>query len=269
MTVRDRRALLRVRDATVQREKRPILDSANLRLDEGDLLCVVGPNGAGKSTLLRVLAGIVTPDSGNVELQVGNKWTSVAEMSRRELATRVAYVPQSVQLAEGMTVRETVAFGRYAQAGGMRGLSGDHPSVLAALREVDAAHLADRLSHTLSGGEAQRVLLARCLTTEAPAILLDEPTAALDLAHALDVMALCRRLAERGHAVCMALHSINHAYRFGTRCAVVDQGRVVGEGPPEALLTGELLGTVFGVEAVRVTAPDGLPSFDFRRTPNA
>lgn len=235
------------------RSKRWILRDASVALEAGQLTCLVGPNGSGKSTLLRTLAGLWTPDEGVSALD----GRPLSELSRREIAARVAFVPQGTRVGFDFTVREVVAMGRYPHQGRFARATTGHPAVEEALQRTDTARFADRYITTLSGGEAQRVLLARCLATQAGVLLLDEPTSALDLQHALEVMALCRSLAEDGRAVCLALHDINHARRFADRVIVLKDGRVVAQGPGAEVLTPQRVLDVFGVRAEIVAGEFG------------
>ncbi|HVS63441.1 MAG TPA: ABC transporter ATP-binding protein [Thermoanaerobaculia bacterium] len=214
----------------------------------GELLALVGPNGAGKSTVLRLLSGLWPPSEGRVSLD----GRSLDRLPRREVARRVTYVPQhSVPLFE-FTVRELVAMGafpatpRFALGGG----AAEDRWVAECMERADVTYLAHRSVRRLSGGELQRVLVARGLATRADVLLLDEPTASLDLVHQLEVLGLCRELAAEGRAVVVALHDLNAALRWAARLAVIESGSKVAEGAPAEVLTPELLASVFGVRAV-------------------
>ncbi len=141
----------------------------------------------------------------------------------------------------------------------------DRSAVGEAMRRADVAHLACRFVTELSGGERQRVLLARGLATEAPILLLDEPTANLDIAHALDVLGLCRELAEEGKAIAVAIHDLNLAARFADRVALLNEGRLIASDSTDQVLRVELLNRVFGVFANRLSTDDGKPVFVFHR----
>ena len=141
----------------------------------------------------------------------------------------------------------------------------DRAAVNEAMRRADVAQLAGRFVTELSGGERQRVLLARSLATEAPILLLDEPTASLDIAHALDVLSLCRELAEEGKAIALAIHDLNLAARFADRVALLDKGRLIACGGADEVLRVESLNHVFGVSADRLFTGDGKPVFVFHR----
>ncbi|HEV2663714.1 MAG TPA: ABC transporter ATP-binding protein, partial [Blastocatellia bacterium] len=141
----------------------------------------------------------------------------------------------------------------------------DRAAAHEAMARADVAHLAGRLVTELSGGERQRVLLARSLATQAPILLLDEPTASLDIAHALDVLSLCRELAKEGKAIAMAIHDLNLAARFAGRVALLDEGRLIACGDAHEVLRVESLNRVFGVSADRLFTDDGKPVFVFHR----
>jgi len=229
-----------------------LVRGASVRVEPGRLVALLGPNGSGKSTLLRLLAGVWAPSEGTVTLDD----MPVARVGRRALARSVALVPQDTHIAFAFSVREIVAMGRHAHLGRFeRERPADHQAISQAMARADITAIADRDATALSGGERQRVLIARSLATEARHLLLDEPTASLDVAHALDVLALCRRLADDGHAVAVALHDLNLARRFATDAVLLRQGAVVASGPADRVLTPSAVGEVFGVSVAVATAP--------------
>jgi len=225
-----------------------LVRDASVAVTPGRLVALVGPNGSGKSTLLRLLAGIWPPSEGTVTLD----GTPLAVIRRRELARSVTLVPQDTHVAFPFSVREVVAMGRHAHLGRFeRERAADRDAIARAMARADVVPLADRDATALSGGERQRVLIARSLATEARHLLLDEPTASLDVAHALDVLALCRRLADEGHAIAVALHDLNLARRFATDAVLLRAGTVAASGPTSQVLTPAAVRDVFGV-AVRI-----------------
>jgi iron complex transport system ATP-binding protein len=229
-----------------------LVREASVSIEPGRLLALLGPNGSGKSTLLRLLAGAWAPTAGAVTLD----GVPLARVPRRALARAVALVPQDTHIAFAFSVREIVAMGRHAHLGRFeRERAADRNAIAEAMARADVAHVADRDATQLSGGERQRVLIARSLATEARHLLLDEPTASLDVAHALDVLALCRRLADDGHAVAVALHDLNLARRFATDAVLLREGAVVASGPIDRVLTPALVGDVFGVSVSIATPP--------------
>jgi iron complex transport system ATP-binding protein len=228
-----------------------LVRGAGVRVEPGRLVALVGPNGSGKSTLLRLLAGVWAPTEGTAMLD----GAPLARVPRRALARAVALVPQDTHIAFAFTVREIVAMGRHAHLGRFeRERPADHEAIAQAMARADVTAIADRDATALSGGERQRVLIARSLATEARHLLLDEPTASLDVAHALDVLALCRRLADDGHAVAVALHDLNLARRFATDAVLLRAGAVVASGPIDRVLTPAAVGDVFEV-AVSIATP--------------
>jgi len=236
-----------------------LLNDVSFALEPGSTVALVGPNGAGKSTLLRALAGELKPSSGNVRL----KGQPVSAYPARVLSLHRAVLSQSITVTFPFTVAEIVQMGAGERTG---------PSVTAladnALAEVELSDFGDRIITTLSGGEQQRAHLARVLVQLAcgeaahgPGILLlDEPTASLDLKHQLDVLETARRCAARGITVVAILHDLNLAALFGQRVIVLDRGRIAGDGSPRETITDEMLTSIFGVTgAVGHAAASGLP----------
>ena len=225
---------------------RTLYQGLDLELRPGRVTVVVGPNGAGKSTLLRHLAGIAAPQAGRVWL--GDD--ELRALPPRQRARRLAYLPQGDGIAVDLAVRDLVLLGRapYLPVFGAPAAS-DHAAVAAALRRLDLEALAGRGVHSLSGGERQRVMLARMLVSEASVLVLDEPGAALDIGHALALLAQLRALASDGAAVVLALHDLDLARRFSDD-AVLLGGAAVRDGPTGQVLSARYLGPAFGV-AVR------------------
>jgi iron complex transport system ATP-binding protein len=223
---------------------RSILAGLSLRVAAGELCGVLGPNGAGKSTLARLALGLLTPTSGTVRLGGGE----IGSLTRRQIALRVAALLQEESAAFPMTVKECVLLGRVAHlaAHGFEAES-DLAAADAAMREVGVAQLADRVLHALSGGERRRVLLARTLAQAAPALVLDEPAANLDLAHQLELFAVLRARARAGSAVLVTIHDLNLAARWCDRVVLLG-GTAPAIGAPADVLTPARLREVFGVE---------------------
>jgi iron complex transport system ATP-binding protein len=223
-----------------------LLRDATLVLRPGEFVCIVGPNGAGKSTLLRLLAGTVRPAAGVV------RWGTLGDRpTARQLAKHLSLVPQEQLAVRGFSAGEVVLMGRYVHLGrfGREGPS-DFAAARTAMVATSTYQLREREVATLSGGERQRVHVARGLAQETGALLLDEPTASLDIAHQLELMALLQRLArEEGKAVAAVLHDLELAARWCDRLVVVAAGQIVADGEPETVLTRELLADVFGVDA--------------------
>jgi iron complex transport system ATP-binding protein len=257
--------ILELQDAGVEVDGRWLVRHASLQLLPGRLTVLVGPNGSGKTTLLRLLSGLWRPVEGRALLD-GQDLHSI---KRKELARRISFTPQDTHLGFAFTVRDLVSMGRHPHLGRFeREGAADRRAVEEALVRADVAHLAARFVTELSGGERQRVLLARSLATQSNAILLDEPTANLDIAHALDVLNLCRKLADEGKTIALAIHDLNSAARYATEVALISAGRISAVGAPEEVLSDAGMRDVFGVRAERAQAPNGEVVFFFQRDEN-
>jgi iron complex transport system ATP-binding protein len=219
-----------------------LLDQVSFRAAPGDIIGIVGPNGAGKSTLLRILAGLARPTEGTVQLD----GTPLGALSRRERARKIAFLPQGGLAESAVTVRQIVALGRLSHGG--RGH--DAIAINRALDAVGIGELADRAMTSLSGGEQARTLLARALAVEAPYLLADEPTAALDPRHQIDLMEVLQTRAAAGTSVIVILHDLSLAARYCRKLVLLDRGRVAASGPPETLLEPALLESVYGIPFV-------------------
>ena len=234
-----------------------VLKGVSLEARPGEVVGLIGPNGAGKTTLLRVLAGLLHPDSGSVNL--GD--TPLGGMNASERARRIAFMPQH-DTAHPFTALETVLMGRYAHLGRFQ-LEGKEDRRIAreAMARTDTLRFEGRQLDRLSGGERQRVVLARTLAQQASTILLDEPSASLDLRHRLSMMETLREeAANRSVAVVVAMHDVSLAGRYCDRLALLSEGVVVAEGQPGRVLTAENFRAVFRVEtAVEVDAATGYP----------
>jgi iron complex transport system ATP-binding protein len=219
-----------------------ILRGVTLRVRRGERVGLLGPNGAGKSTLLRLASGVLRPGSGRVLLA----GAEVRALPRDEVARRVAVVPQDFSVRFAYTVRQLVELGRTAHAGSWGVLrAADRQVVARALAATDLDTLADRVFNELSGGERQRVLVAMALAQASPVVLLDEPTAHLDIRHQIEVLELLRRLNhERGLTVLAALHDLNLAARYFPRL-VLFRNEIIADGPPAAVLDPALLSRVY------------------------
>ncbi|MFJ1698416.1 heme ABC transporter ATP-binding protein [Streptomyces sp. NPDC088252] len=228
------------RGLRVRLGRRPVLDSVELTAYAGEVLALVGPNGAGKSTLLAALAADLPAESGVVRIDR----RPATDWSAAELALRRAVLPQSAALSFPFPVADVVRMGRAPWAGTERA-DEDDPAVAAAMAATEVAEFAGRPFSALSGGERARVALARVLAQRAPLLLLDEPTAALDLRHQELVLRLCRERAAAGDAVVVVLHDLGLAAAYANRAAVLRDGRIAVAGPPVEVFTGELLGEVY------------------------
>ncbi|MFJ7236331.1 heme ABC transporter ATP-binding protein [Streptomyces olivaceus] len=219
---------------------RPVLDGVDVRVRAGEVLALVGPNGAGKSTLLGALAADVPAAEGVVRVH----GRPVSAWSAPELALRRAVLPQSASLSFPFPVEEVVRMGRAPWAGGDEA-DEDDAVVSDAMSRTEVTGFAGRPFSALSGGERARVALARVLAQRAPLLLLDEPTAALDLRHQELVLRLCRERARAGDAVVVVLHDLALAAAYADRVAVLRAGRVAADGPPAEVFAEELLSEVY------------------------
>ena len=235
-----------------------VFERLSLDLADGEMAAVLGPNGTGKTTLIRLAAGGLRPDAGSIFLH-GRDLGSVAAAER---ARSIAVVPQESRPAFEFTVREVVRMGRAPHLG-LLGLERRHDLdvVDEAMRRTDVAGLAARSFLGLSGGERQRVVLARALAQEPRILLLDEPTAFLDLKHRLLLYDLLSRLnRETGLTLLIASHDLDLAARFADRIVLLHAGAVAADGPPAAVLTPDHLRRVYGVRAdVRIEPSTGRP----------
>lgn len=224
---------------------RPVLHDISFAVGPGELVGLIGPNGAGKSTLLRALMGL-TPASGAVVLD-GEDGLGLTAPRR---ALKVAYMAQSRDVAWAMPVEALVALGRLPHLPRLSPLgAADRAAVDAAMRMMDVEAYRDRQATALSGGELARVLAARALAQETPLLLADEPAAGLDPSHQIGLMQVFRSLARKGRSVVVSTHDLGLAARSCTRLILLDRGRVVADGPPEAVVTADNLESVYGVEA--------------------
>ncbi|WP_428949894.1 ABC transporter ATP-binding protein [Streptomyces sp. cg35] len=240
-----------------------LVQDVTLRAGSGQFVGLVGPNGSGKSTLLRCVYRALRPTAGMVRLD----GEDLLSLSARESARRLAALPQEAVAEFDFTVAEVVAMGRLPHQGAVaRTTDEDRRTCRAALEGVGAGHLADRGFLTLSGGEKQRVLIARALAQQPRVLVLDEPTNHLDIAQQLEVLALVRA---GGLTVLTALHDLNLAALHCDLIHVIDAGRIVASGAPHDVLTPELLADVFKVRAHRVPHPaTGAVQLLFDRLPS-
>ncbi len=232
--------------ATVTYRGRAALRDVSLHIAAGERVAVIGPNGAGKSTLLRLVAGLVAPVTGSVELG----GTRIERLDRLAVARRLAVVPQLPSLPFATSVEEVVALGRLPHEHPVRGMRpGDRAAVAAAIERVGVGHLLGRDARELSLGERQLVLLAMAVAQDAPVLVLDEPTVHLDLRHQVEVMELVGDLNTRdGTTILAVLHDLGLAAHFFPRLILLDRGRIVADGPPSEVLAPDRIREVFGVD---------------------
>jgi ABC-type cobalamin/Fe3+-siderophores transport system ATPase subunit len=236
----------------------------SLEVEPGQVVCIIGPNGAGKSTLLKLMAGILTPASGEVRIE----GRSLADWGPRELARRIGYLPQESDTSFPMTALDVVLSGRASYLSRFRWEGADElKRSREALALCDAAGLEARPVDEMSGGERKRVFLARVFVAEPRVLLLDEPFAALDAAHIGQIGSIVREQSRsRGTATLLVAHDFNWAAAVSDRMVALSAGRLVAEGPPAAVLRPEVLKRCFGVEGELIESAAGrrwfVPRFD-------
>ncbi len=233
--------------------ERPVLCDLEFSLEPGTVTALLGPNGSGKSTLLKTLSGTLAPLDG--EAWLGDR--SLSRLPPQELARQVAFVPQREETPYAFTVREVVTMGRLARSEALFDTVEDRRMADQALRQMDCEAFADRSTIEISGGEHQRMLLARALAQDTPILLLDEPTAHLDLTHQIQLVKRLRKLAAEGKAILLALHDLNLVAALADRVLLLDQGRLILDALPEDALAGPAIDQVFGVHFERVRSSAG------------
>jgi len=241
----------------------PALKDVSIDVAPGELYAVLGPNGSGKSTLMRALLG-VTPLAGG---RVTFDGRAAAAWSRKERACAVGAVAQSESIAFPLTTREMVAMGRYPHLGSLSGEGpNDKAAIAAALDACDVTGLAERDVTTLSGGEFQRARIARALAQEPRALVLDEPTASLDIRHEMGILELLRSAADDGITVVLITHGLDRAAEFADRMLLLSHGGVAAEGRPPEVLREDVLEEVYGWPvSVQADPAGGAPRVTPRR----
>ena len=264
--------MLKIKNLSVSYGARPVLHDISLEVARGEVLALIGPNGAGKSTLIRAVSGVIPIQRGQVRTN-GDDFGSLQPMDR---ARYMATVPQAILLPPAFTVWETVLMGRTPYLGFLGQTSqADEELARRSLERVSALSLAERRVGELSGGEAQRVLLARALTQSTPILLLDEPTAHLDLQYQVSLLELIRDLARTEKlAVLIALHDLNLAARTADRIALMVAGKIVAQGTPVEVLTPERISEAYcwPVQVVKNPLSGGplvLPELGGKRLPKS
>lgn len=227
------------------------IDGVDFRLAPGELVAIVGPNGSGKSSLIRLLAGQLIPDAGS--LSFGG--AAMRDFNPLERARRLAYLPQRAEVAWPIRVSDMVALGRFAF--GEAGPASAPGEVMRWLGEVGCAHLADRSTATLSGGEVALVALARIFAAETPLLLLDEPVAALDPRRQIDIMTRLATRSRAGQGIAVVLHDLNLAAQFADRIVWMKDARVVTESPPGADAVSQHAAAVFDISIGMTEGADG------------
>jgi iron complex transport system ATP-binding protein len=234
----------------------PALQDVSFALQPGELVAMAGPNGSGKTTLVRTLLGVQRAERGEALLD----GRSVASWSRAEMARIVAVMPQREETTFPLTVEESVLLGRYPHLGPVAPVRpADHAAVRTALERCDVWSLRRRTTESLSGGEWQRVRVARALAQEPRALVLDEPTAALDVRHEMELFELVLTLVREGLAALVVTHHLNIAARFADRVVLLSHGRIVAQGAPAEVLRGDVVSAVFEWPVAVTQWCDGSP----------
>ena len=237
---------LKIKDVEFSYASTPILKNVCMELQPSEVLGIVGPNGAGKSTLLRCIDRILKPQRGSILLD----GQEVKDMSRMEIARRLGYVPQTSTRVFPATVFDTVLMGRRPHLG-WRSNEKDVEKVLEILKLLGIMEFALRDFNEISGGQQQKVLIARALAQEAGVLLLDEPTSNLDIKHQLEAMDIIKKLVkETGISAVMAIHDLNLGSRYSDRIIMLNGGSIFDAGSPSSVLNPESIKQVYGVEAV-------------------
>jgi len=236
--------VLQFDNVSVRFASRTILDRIGLEIASGEVVGVIGPNGAGKTTLIKAGLGL-WPATGEIRLD-GRPF---GELSRRERARLVAYVPQERDVVWEMDVASLVSLGRLPYGSSLRAGGADRAVVAQAMNDMDIADFGERTVSELSGGERARVLMARALAQDTPLLLADEPASWLDPEHQIRLLALLRRRAGKGQAIVVTLHDLQAAARWCDRLILMQQGRIVADGPPLAVLTEARIAEVYNCAA--------------------
>jgi iron complex transport system ATP-binding protein len=245
--------LIRFEQCTCGYSDRVVLDRLDVEFAPAKITALLGANGSGKSTLLKAITGTLRPTAG--KLSIGGK--DLKDLSETSLAKLVAFVPQSEEPHFRFTVRQVVLMGRTAYANGLFESTEDKEIAECSMAMADCLELSDRPVTELSGGERQRVLIARALAQNASCLLLDEPTAHLDIAHQGMLGRVLRQLADEEKTIVVALHDLNQAATIADRLVVLHNHRMAIEGPVESVLNDSALDRVYGVEFSRFRDPNG------------
>lgn len=231
-----------------------VLAGVDLKADEGQALALIGANGSGKTTLMKILAGLLSPDSGEITL-LGHR---LKALSRREIARRVAVVPQSSPPVFAFTLLEFVLMGYHARSAHFVPSKAQVEGARQALESLGLKELGNRSVARLSGGELQRALMARAIVASAPLWLLDEPTASLDMRHQISLLTQMRHHVETGGTALAALHDLALVHRFFDTVAVLYDAQIEVFGPPDEVLTPPIVSTIYGVEMQRGRVGDNI-----------
>ena len=247
--------ILDIKNISLNFRDKLILSDVSFSVHAGEFFVIIGPNGAGKTSLLKVLSGLQKSQHGSIIIKDKN----ISKYKRRNLSQIMAIVPQQMEVGFPFTVAETVVMGRTPHLGilGMEGANDFHIAE-EAMKFTEVSHLAERKLFQLSGGELQRVIIARAICQQPEIILLDEPTTALDPSHQLKIMDLMEKFRqEQGTTIVMVSHDLNLASMYGDRLLLLKEGRVVETGAPKSVLNKELLEESYGCRMMVDESPLG------------
>lgn len=239
-----------------------VIKNISFSLEHGALVAILGRNGSGKSTLIKALQGLLKKTSGTVT--VGKK--DVFSLTARQLAQQIAYVPQISSLSFEFSVLEIIHMGRYVHQGRMeRTTPSDETAIQEVMRLTEISHLQQKKMGHLSGGEQQRVFIARALAQDTPLLLLDEPSSHLDISYQVEIYRILKRLQkEKGKTILAAEHNINLVIPYSQRLMFLRDGEIFAQGPPEELITKSFISDVFQADVdIRENARSGLPEISY------
>lgn len=238
---------IEVKDLVFSYGEHSVLEGVSFQVRKGELVALMGPNGTGKSTLFRLMLGFLHGQSGSIRID----GKELGLLSNAQRAGKIAYIPQSVDPVYNYTVEEVVLMGLTGSLGVLSMPGREHKEeVRRTLRSLGIENLSERGYARISGGERQLVLLARALVQKAGTLLMDEPTANLDYGNQHKVMKKVRELRRDGYTVMMSTHNPEQAFLYADRALVLCDGTVIADGPPEEVLTGELLERIYGIPVV-------------------
>lgn len=245
--------MLEVRNLKAGYSGKTILNQVNLTVPEGKVTAILGPNGCGKSTLLKTICGILTAQSGEVLLD----GTDILGLNPKLLAQKVAYLAQDRRIPD-ITVERLVLHGRFPYLGYPRRYrKEDFDATRTAMEKMGVAGLADTLVQQLSGGQRQKAYIAMALAQDTPVVLLDEPTAYLDIAHQLQMMQQARLLAQQGKTVLMIIHDLPHAMQTADKLILMNEGEIAAQGTPEEIFASAMVDRIFNIKLDRVKTDSG------------
>lgn len=246
-------SIMETKELSISYGDRKIVSDLTVEIPKGKITTIIGPNGCGKSTILKTMSRILKPTSGDIYLD----GKAIQKQSTKEIAKKMAILPQIPESPGGLTVAELVSYGRFPHQKGFGKLKESDKNIIYwALEVTGMLEFKDRPLEALSGGQRQRVWIAMVLAQETDLLLLDEPTTYLDLAHQLEILQLLQTLNQQeNRTIAMVIHDLNHAARFADYMIAVNSGEVVCKGTPDEVMTPEVLGKVFGIDAEIVRDP--------------